>query len=71
MIFKNISFDVEKARKQLEIVCRLSLVAVIYKTFLFLFQVISGTEDAVCIGGWISGAYEDRLHVEVQTLQPE
>lgn len=43
------------------------LVAVIYKTFLFLFQVIAGTEDAVFIGGWISGAYEDRLRVEVQT----
>ena len=36
--------------------------------FLFLLQVVAGTEDAVCISGWISGAYEDRLHVEVQAL---
>ncbi|KAK1591223.1 hypothetical protein Q3G72_004224 [Acer saccharum] len=33
--------------------------------WVLLFWVVEGKDAALCVGGWISGAYADRLHVEV------
>ncbi|KAI9193843.1 hypothetical protein LWI28_000621 [Acer negundo] len=33
-----------------------------------LIVVVEGQDAALCVGGWISGAYADRLHVEVAAV---
>ncbi|KAK0604437.1 hypothetical protein LWI29_015633 [Acer saccharum] len=33
-----------------------------------LIVVVEGEDAALCVGGWISGAYADRLHVEVAAV---